>query len=791
MNEIEILQEIKSHNYIFFESKLQENTNETEKNLILNYLKLYIFDELSDIMDSDSQSYEIAIFSLVNYFSNININKETCIWMNLCNILSQEQIDRLISYIIEYAADQNLEQNYNLYKIILSNFKIINDKYITKILVQLIDGIDKINIPEKPKNKPKSYDEYKKIQLTTWNKQITRLTKFILSIIMTDNIHFERFINIVTSNFNDHISKINLDIELDSKLDNYWSDVCLNNLIMILILIFDKINNADAKIDYGWITSDKCPITWYPKKKDDDNNYHPNNVTQLFFLILHGIRISLVPAFYRIIDWPEILNSIKRDLQSLDKNTYINFLRSILLFKQKRMTNILDDDKRVVYNFCYLKKIYKFYNYVIDTLTKDKFEADDIVDDMFFILNSTYLKYHKHINGLFDFSCSVTNYTKNNEILYKSINTLIILIHKKSGYSTEQNYEKFLSFIINYHNSDLNNLGIPKYLYRLTIYSEIMDCYDNNYDILLKLLCDTKTTTKFLNILLSDACSIINEIEDDVQELYKLQDKRDEEESDDECDEEYLDELDDEIQEQFDTLNSMITHLYQQTHFLNHFIDKFCTNIIILSVSKSDQILLSFTNFINGITYILKNFVGKKFELFDDFDDKKEINYAKKFLEGIILLICKGSICFNNENNDLIKNIKKDSRFDVDNYKFLLDDDNEMLSNIIKQLETNNASAEIEITDGADDTNNNLPDKFLDPLTFNVIKDPMLLPRNINDKDDIFIDKHTIYTHLFSKEENPFTREKLTIEQLEEYNNKPEIMEKINNFREELKKLII
>lgn len=72
--------------------------------------------------------------------------------------------------------------------------------------------------------------------------------------------------------------------------------------------------------------------------------------------------------------------------------------------------------------------------------------------------------------------------------------------------------------------------------------------------------------------------------------------------------------------------------------------------------------------------------------------------------------------------------------------------------------------------------------EFLDPILNTPITDPIKIP-NYN---DIF-DKISIITHIHNSKENPYTREPLTIQMLEEYNKKPEIIEEINLFLEKKK----
>ena len=68
-----------------------------------------------------------------------------------------------------------------------------------------------------------------------------------------------------------------------------------------------------------------------------------------------------------------------------------------------------------------------------------------------------------------------------------------------------------------------------------------------------------------------------------------------------------------------------------------------------------------------------------------------------------------------------------------------------------------------------------IPDEFLDPLCNTLIIIPVLLPSSGQCVDLDVIKKHLLY-HNF----DPFNREELTLEILEEYNNREDIKKKMN-----------
>ena len=75
------------------------------------------------------------------------------------------------------------------------------------------------------------------------------------------------------------------------------------------------------------------------------------------------------------------------------------------------------------------------------------------------------------------------------------------------------------------------------------------------------------------------------------------------------------------------------------------------------------------------------------------------------------------------------------------------------------------------------------PDEFCDPLLFTEIKVPVIIPET-----DIFMDKNIIENYLGDYLINPFSRNPLTIKQLQDYNSKPDIKIKIIDFKHKKEK---
>ena len=110
-------------------------------------------------------------------------------------------------------------------------------------------------------------------------------------------------------------------------------------------------------------------------------------------------------------------------------------------------------------------------------------------------------------------------------------------------------------------------------------------------------------------------------------------------------------------------------------------------------------------------------------------------------------------------NNDIFKNIYNNM---INIYKH---------KNILLFYELINEISELEETKEID--YGEIPEEFLDPLYNTLIENPILLPSS-----NIYMDFDVIKKHLLYHNFDPFNRDELTLEKLEEYNIKDEIKEK-------------
>ena len=74
-----------------------------------------------------------------------------------------------------------------------------------------------------------------------------------------------------------------------------------------------------------------------------------------------------------------------------------------------------------------------------------------------------------------------------------------------------------------------------------------------------------------------------------------------------------------------------------------------------------------------------------------------------------------------------------------------------------------------------------IPEDYLDPITNEIINNVIILPSSKKKMDLNVIKKHLLY-HNF----DPFNRDKLSLEELEKYNEEKKIKEECNEFMKDL-----
>lgn len=233
-----------------------------------------------------------------------------------------------------------------------------------------------------------------------------------------------------------------------------------------------------------------------------------------------------------------------------------------------------------------------------------------------------------------------------------------------------------------------------------------------------------------------------------------------------------------ELLKKYNLLKTQLFNLDNMISFL-HIISENSINIL-MSKEIGEKICGRLNYFLNELTCKDKR---KLYNIKNKYDiDFNSINLINSFIKIYILLIEHPNFTLYMSND--IRFFKKNNIFFSINTLFSNNLLNEFEYNKIQKITISidkmiKMNKEIEI-----------PDEFCDPLMACEIIEPIILPNT-----NTIMEKSVILRHLLNNLNNPFNREPLTLEELEEYNNKEDIKKKIQIFntkKEEWKnKLII
>lgn len=745
MEDLEIIQNLIEYGPEF----LMAIGNDRDKRL--NYEKLYL---LEDTIFEDNFVKYINCLESHNLWTNElteKLDESMCnITIKLMNCVGESGVDisqkmKLIHRITEPKCIQNLfaEKNYSLWDSFL--FVFLND-------LRCDSG--------------------------SWPIEIKKLQLMIRKIITNKNNSRNIFVMWCSEILNICIQKIHIDFgNYNSKLPTDY--FLINMLALFLHFWIEGINEQRLKLlEYDYITSENCPIKWMDKKKNNTTNDTINKeytfLNQILFLILDTIRVGYIPTLHRTKTWNEYLKYIDDELKKISNNNQnplaLGYIVSQLKKQRKIIVKHLNMGKIITTTQLLNEWINNFY-YMITKWIKEQGDIGNIIDDMLY----DYVKFFIHTNNIainseiISFGIEIVGskkYTAN-------IDTRIefaIFVGKKIREGININFEQYTTALITSHN-DLHSAHIRvdyKFMKKQEIYNLISGlCKYKQYELTNSLKDNLEMTKKFLNILLMDL-SECNDTIDEFHEKLILKDITDEEKEDYESG-------------MINILKYYITSLV----FFDEFLTKIMGMHTLVNIIKSKEISSAIAIVINYIifTYSACN-DGPNSVKYEYSKGSSKINYSKylDMMDVSELLNKIGGILAT------LNIIEYDFTYIIDGFNFDLDiyinfnkittyDITDAISNIkikMKELE-NKQNDEMDI---------DYSDEFFDPITYTLIDEPCLLPDMVGfSGGDVYFDRSTIIKQLLIKDENPYTRKQLTIGQFNEFNKRPEIMEKLENFK--------
>lgn len=754
---------------------------------------------------------------------NISLENSDC---DIINIINKDKFKYFKSVYQNYSF-MTLEET-KFFHDYLNNFlnediwEFDKDEMLNNILLELDDSSINILLNNA------SNDFWEKLIIfidnkNDWNKHIELFSNYkkirILLICIlckeNDNLNINKFLNIILKKKTDvsHriFEKFLINKETRQKIINYFIsiinnsiesknlksiiyrdsevDIKLNLLTDLLFKFWKKINLETLIIDEKFIYNQNCKLRWIEKKTNSDTSIKFSS--QLYFIIHKLLDVSTIRYLDEIKFRKRELEMIKNEIENLEDNlpqntsdfnynNIYNKIKSYQLFLAK-CNDCIENLNNYVYNLKYY--IEDFYNFTINCFENIKPTSINTYDD---VLNNliSFKKYNNFVPSLKEYKlyCRLigeNELTNNQHLKFKFVEIMFNRIDDVLAI-TRTNYKFIEELVLNILNLMVlieTNSGEDEMYDKVTpnfksmyVIKKIIDLrldfkLNINTSSYIEILCNyskdyTDNFKKIININVNSLSQFSQSFYNNIIKIYKIENNL----------------IDTIPEDEFEDLKELTKN------YLNLLMEYLESNFMLLSTNSGLYSSLEIKNtFANTINSLLVYMLGEK-KKFLNVKQKDDYNFNPK---NILYLIYKLLIPLSDDlefQTSLIyeqynpgKLILKMNSILYNNFKI-----NESESFVLKQFgnllldkfNKNKSLEEIEI-----------PEEFCDPILDSLIEKPVYLPNS-----DIIMDKEVIARHLITDQHNPFNREPLTIELLEEYNKKNEIISKLNEYKEKLNK---
>ena len=753
------------------------------------YLNIYIFENLWDISEKEIYTNIIKfiyqdkenIDKFILYFDRvITETKKSSFWHKLiCEFITNELCIGSVNINLILLIDL-VKRN------LIEEAVFLNETFEETFLYPIISApIDTISLQSKQnimliflKNK------LTRKLVISWMYRLINYTEIIKSDIIghtEDETLDEYEERIVKVNNATHIGSICLKL-----FYNLWKDGMPNEL---------SIN----KIDYNFITSKSCPLNFCEQDENNTNTEY-NFITHTFFIIYKLFDTVYISSYHEVIERKEII----KELESAILNNQITlglYMASNFNLGINEINKIIDrlnmsielEQKRInCIEFKVTKDIFNISEFISTTcrwIKKNKSKIkigslDAIINTIHsYFINNEEVLYTTELFELFsiiiyldnednkDNKWKDTNITNNILLKIKCIEIIYSFMDRPTFTEDwhlllffENNLDEIISKLINLYINSENDLNIYdsyskcfikyKFIYILTTLTDFSQISMHFINLSKK--------KQFCKLLLDDISLNIENLILYLDSIKKL-----------------------EIMPNMDASNKTFKTILLKTKNINVFIISYFNVIINLKeiynkLFISDEIINAFTNL---CSYTLKTLTSYKDLKFTNtsLDIKEYLNM--KDISSRFETILQRYYLEDNFNKNILENTDSKIIKYLEVFEEILID-----NNLYKISVEYKMKAFIDILKEKDETNKSMddlepPDEFCDPIMQTLIEKAVILPNT-----DTIMDKGVISRHLLTDKYNPFNRDALTLESLEEFNNTPEIKEKISAFNTKLNK---
>lgn len=785
--EINIINTIEQKQLDFFTDLFEKiskiDTDLNQYQLFKKYFDIYIYSnlwvkpekevhiELIKYIIKDTNVYSVNVYSFtkeINYI-NIFLDDETKgpFWINIINMLLDIESYKNTFDEKDYPLDFFKSIKTHLEKInhsLLMKLVNINKKYIVQSPLWMAPDINK-GILCKIINSNILFTGIKvDIFLVFLKDKLLRddilafMTKLVLNSNSIKNIEYGAIDGESLTNYKKRMEEIN------KKTKFYY------NCLTVFYFLLDrgiKSDDSIEKIHFNYIKSFKCPFNFCDTKNQEDTQKY-NFMTRIFFMNHKLIDNIYITSYNEIEQRNTIIKGYNDEIEYLLENSSyelisIDMFTNLKKLEEERLEII---DKCIRQTNTYVSKFFKITSkwILVNSFNINIGELDSILNIfMVYFSQDEYLKYHKELFDVLTFLMGKMTITNNIMLQIKCLEIIYSFI---TNPDTTGNWHVSLYFenIIDEFNDKLMYLFIKSkqtfeefdfYYSSLLIYKFIY--IFNNINIYETIeLKDKKLTKQFIKLVLENSISNIEYLNltlDNYDKYIQYPEEQQEE--------------------------SEIKKFKTKISNLNIFIN--ANNITLLFLNKSFKEIFIDEDIINTFSIYLSTTLSKFIDIKNSV--KKTTMEEYKFYPIIINL--EKIIRYHNNNEKLLSLILDNTNSKI-LVSFKLIQDYLTSQGLYENTLAFNLNFLQTLLIHIDKKNKEMvdhepPDELLDPIMQTLIETPVILPNT-----DIIVDKDVISRHLLTDNYNPFNRETLTIETLEEYNTKEEAVIKIKAFQEKV-----
>lgn len=527
----------------------------------------------------------------------------------------------------------------------------------------------------------------------------------------------ETFIDYVSVNLNSNMHMINSDVNED--FDNIEELHQLVYMLNITVMMCNKLSNiSDIKLDPRYIEDRSCILKWYTKKYGKDDIILYNSYTKLFFLALDCMRIICCP----------ILNKLSVISYQIEHYEYIHSVQNMINRRLKFYSIIANRLKCEEIDKLYMQ----FLTETVSTKGVHMFTNDVLLDMI------TYTQFRLKTDD--EYKCeyvpfflqcikktedSVDSLKINYYNVYSIVELFLMYCQKPNNILPSDMYDEFCKAIV--------------YLVIKLATVDDDDDFENRLTIYLHLTESPMLSKMFTDVPKMDILKFITCVVNDSTELYEQTvDDIKEEEGDNDS---------------YTSLTVNIDLIYELLSVEN-FKSVVCDPAVYNDVCRVVCMPLN----------VLKLSV----------DDEYNCNYTdnnKLSAQGFVTV----KTVFD------VLQLLKVKTLDVDEeiVDYILE---KFVKYVVKHNEVYDITPVLDMLKSDKPLyKEEVPDKFLDPITYLPVNDPVVIPN----MDNVIVEKSTMIKLLLNKQENPFTRETLTVDMLEQFNSLEENKQTVAQFKQQ------